>query len=60
MHPALMIAVIEERDREVARRSKHAWKQRASTGRPPTVASPRPTARRMSAALARSLALFGY
>ena len=27
MHPALMIAVMEERDREIARRTKDAWKR---------------------------------
>jgi len=27
MHPALMIAVMEERDRELARRTKYAWKR---------------------------------
>jgi hypothetical protein len=29
MHPALLIAVMEERDRELARRSRHAWKRPA-------------------------------
>ncbi len=60
MHPALMIAVMEERDRELARRTKHVWKQ-------PAQAAPRSKARqpsrhgrgRLSAAFARSLAFFG-
>lgn len=33
MHPALMIAVMEERDRELARRTKDAWKRPAPTAR---------------------------
>jgi hypothetical protein len=59
MHPALMIAVMEERDRELARRNKHAWK------RPAPQASRRRTTRsggrsrgRLSAVLARGQALF--
>jgi hypothetical protein len=32
MHPALMIAVMEERDRELARRTKDAWKRPAPAG----------------------------
>jgi hypothetical protein len=27
MHPALMIAVMEERDREIARLTRNAWKR---------------------------------
>jgi hypothetical protein len=63
MHPALMIAVMEERDREIARRTKHAWKRPA----PEPIGSthdkaPRSHGRsrgRLSAAFARSLAFFG-
>ena len=57
MHPALMIAVMEERDREIARRTKHAWKQ---VERPARRRAPRTQARgRLSTAFARSLAFFG-
>ena len=57
MHPALMIAVMEERDREIARRTKHAWKQ---VERPARRQAPRTRARgRLSTAFARSLAFFG-
>jgi hypothetical protein len=57
MHPALMIAVMEERDRELARRNRHAWKRPA----------PQPSRRRargrgkrgrLAAAVARGQALF--
>ena len=60
MHPALMIAVMEERDREIARRTKHAWKQ---VERPARRQAPRTQAHRargrLSTAFARSLAFFG-
>jgi hypothetical protein len=60
MHPALMMAVMEERDREIARRTKDAWK------RPPkprqTSTAPRPIHERgrgrLAAAFGRSLAFF--
>ena len=39
MHPALLIAVIEERQREIARRNRHAWK------RPPIAAKAAETSR---------------
>ena len=60
MHPALIIAVMEERDREIARRTKDAWKQPAARSRP---RRRRPSARgartRLGAALARTVAFFG-
>jgi hypothetical protein len=60
MHPALMIAVMEERDREIARRTKHAWKQpRRAEHRPSTSKPATRSRRRLSAALARSVAFFG-
>jgi hypothetical protein len=64
MHPALMMAVMEERDREIARRSRHAWKHPAREPRPRRQrlmalrsrdSAPR---RRVSAAFSRSLAFF--
>jgi hypothetical protein len=59
MHPALMIAVMEERDRELARRTKHAWKQ---PSHPVHRARPRRSGHgrrgRLSAAVGR-LAFFG-
>jgi hypothetical protein len=61
MHPALMIAVMEERDREVARRTKDAWKRPAQQ-RPRAARSrtARPRGRgRVASAFARSLAFFG-
>jgi hypothetical protein len=59
MHPALMIAVMEERDRELARRNKHAWKRPAPQPRSGSGRGPRNQARRLSAAVARGQALFG-
>jgi len=57
MHPELMIAVMEERDREIARRTKDASK-RPST-QPRRAAAPRPRRRsRLSAAFARTTAAF--
>ena len=62
MHPALMIAVMEERDREIARRTKDAWKRPAPTGR--RFDFSRATKRygsgrgRVATAFARSLAFF--
>ena len=57
MHPALMIAVMEERDREIARRTKDAWKRPSPEPRRPE--APRPRRRgRMSAAFARTTAAF--
>jgi hypothetical protein len=50
MHPALMIAVMEERDREIARRTKNVWKQPARRRAPRTT---RRRNHRLSAALAR-------
>jgi hypothetical protein len=61
MHPALMIAVMEERDRELARRTKHAWKRPAEQprARRPTARQARRSGRgRLSAAFSRSLAFF--
>lgn len=59
MHPALMIAVMEERNREIARRTKDAWKQ--PSPRPRRAEAPRSHRRgRLSAAFARTTAaLFG-
>jgi hypothetical protein len=60
MHPALMIAVMEERDREIARRTKDVWKQ---PSHPAHRREPRNSARRnrgrsrLSAAVGR-LAFF--
>ena len=63
MHPALMIAVMEERDREIARRTKDAWKRPAPEGRRSRRArSSRPHGSgrgRIVTAFARSLAFFG-
>jgi hypothetical protein len=64
MHPALMIAVMEERDRELARRTKDAWKRPA----PPRKQSGGPGRDRhrnrhgrgrIATAFARSVAFFG-
>jgi hypothetical protein len=58
MHPALLIAVMEERDRELARRSRHAWK------RPPARVPEQRVRRRVAGvqrrltAVARALAFF--
>jgi hypothetical protein len=60
MHPALLIAVMEERDRELARRTKHAWKRPAPQPRRQVSERPRRTGRgRLSGALARGLGFFG-
>jgi hypothetical protein len=59
MHPALMIAVMEERDRELARRTKDAWKQPAHPAhRRETRGRHRRRPKRLSAAFAR-VAFFG-
>jgi hypothetical protein len=58
MHPALMIAVMEERDRELARRTKDAWKRPAPEPRRAKVRRPRRRSR-LSAAFARTTAFFG-
>ena len=59
MHPALMIAVMEERDRELARRTKDAWKQPTHTVHHRRDRSPaRRSRNRLSAAFAR-VAFFG-
>jgi hypothetical protein len=60
MHPALMIAVMEERDRELRRRTKDAWKRPAHPVHRPTARRRAHRGRgRLSAAFARSLAFFG-
>ena len=61
MHPALMIAVMEERDREIARRTKDAWKRPSPQPRRAEAQAPRSHGRgRLSAALYRTTAaLFG-
>jgi len=59
MHPALMIAVMEERDRELARRNQHAWKRPAPQPRRRQVRGPGKRRGRLSTALARGQALFG-
>jgi len=63
MHPALMIAVMEERDREVARRTRNAWKRpaqqpRRRRQRRVAMTSDGGGRRRLSAAFSRSLAFF--
>jgi hypothetical protein len=62
MHPALMSAVMEERDREIARRTKDAWKRPAPEARRAkrlrTARSQGRDRGRLSAAFARSVALF--
>ena len=61
MHPALMIAVMEERDRELARRTKHQWKRPVEQPRTRRTAAPRSHRSgrgRLSAAFSRSLAFF--
>jgi hypothetical protein len=60
MHPALMIAVMEERNREIARRTKHAWKRPRHAEPRRSARKPAPRGRgRLSAAFARSVAFFG-
>jgi len=60
MHPALMIAVMEERDRELRRRTKDAWKRPQHQARRPAARNHAHHGRgRLSAAFARSLAFFG-
>lgn len=59
MHPALMIAVMEERDREIARRTKDAWKQPAPSARRSAPRKPARRHGRVSAAFARTVAFFG-
>jgi hypothetical protein len=60
MHPALMIAVMEERDREIARRTKDAWKQPRHPVNRGRSRESRPRDRgRLSAAFARTAAFFG-
>ena len=60
MHPALMIAVMEERDRELARRTKDAWKQPAHPVHRPAARQPGHRSRgRLSTAIARTAAFFG-
>jgi hypothetical protein len=62
MHPALLIAVMQERDREIARRTRHAWKRPAPeprrSVRPRTARSHGRHRGRLSTAFARSLAFF--
>jgi hypothetical protein len=61
MHPALMIAVMEERDREVARRTKDAWKRPAPQPRRMITARRHLHWRgrgRLAAAFGRGLAFF--
>ena len=61
MHPALMIAVMEERDRELARRTKHAWKrpvEQRQSHRTTAQRARRSGRGRLSAAFSRSLAFF--
>jgi hypothetical protein len=61
MHPALMIAVMEERDREIARRTKNAWKRPVEPRRSERSWRPRSHGSgrgRLSTAFARSLAFF--
>ena len=58
MHPALMIAVMEERDREIARRTKNAWKRPSPEPRRTQPSRPRRRGR-LSAAFARTAAFFG-
>jgi hypothetical protein len=57
MHPALMIAVMEERDREIARRTKDAWKRPSPRPRPAAASRPRRPSR-LSTAFARTTAAF--
>jgi hypothetical protein len=57
MHPALMIAVMEERDRELARRTKDAWKRPSPQPRRAEASRPRRRGR-LSAALYRTTAAF--
>jgi hypothetical protein len=57
MHPALMIAVMEERDRELARRTKDAWKRPSPQPRRAEALPPRKRGR-VSAAFARTTAAF--
>jgi hypothetical protein len=62
MHPALMMAVMQERDREIARRNRHAWKRPAPARRRrrhrTAVGSRESGRRRLSAAFSRSLPFF--
>jgi hypothetical protein len=57
VHPALIIAVMEEHEREMARRTRHAWRHPET--RSARTAPHRPRRVRLSAALARVSAFFG-
>ena len=57
MHPALMIAVMEERDREIAKRTKDAWKRPSPQPRGTEAKAPRRSGR-LSSALSRTTAAF--
>jgi len=59
MHPALMIAVMEERDREIARRTKDAWKRPSPQPRRREAKPPRRRGRLSTAFARTTAALFG-
>jgi hypothetical protein len=59
MHPALMIAVMEERNREIARRTKDAWKRPAPQPRRARPERPLPNSRLLAAFARTTAAFFG-
>jgi hypothetical protein len=54
MHPALMTVLIAEHERELARRTRHAWRQPDTGAARPAPRRPR-RAQRLTGALARGL-----
>jgi hypothetical protein len=54
MHPALIVALVAERERELARRTRHAWRQPDIGAARPARRRPR-RAQRLTGALARGL-----
>jgi acyl-CoA reductase-like NAD-dependent aldehyde dehydrogenase len=58
MHPALLIALMEERERELARRNRHAWKRPPAPKRERLLRRGGSRIRHAATAFARSLAFF--
>ncbi|HXE99816.1 MAG TPA: hypothetical protein VN458_05690 [Solirubrobacterales bacterium] len=57
MHPALMIALMAERERELARRTRNAWRRPEPGAVPAAPRRPR-RAERLTSAVARGVARF--
>ena len=57
MHPALITVLIAERDRELTRRTRNAWRRPDTRSARSTSRRPR-RAQRLTGALARGLAFF--